>query len=173
MADDILPPFNIGDQRFLCVQVASYDAEADVHRALEQRCRASGLTMRIATWANDPRLYRWLGWSLFPDQWLARDAGISRSEAQRIIAGFPIKLAAKLNCLAMNPRRFLGVAAAICRHPDVVVFDTPGMDPMGFKRLHEYLFSMNSGPRMIHLSCGHECGHCEANASCLTVAANC
>jgi hypothetical protein len=76
-----------------------------------------------------------------------------------------------MNCLAMNPCRFLGVAAAIARSPDVVVFGTAGMDPRGIKSIHEYLFSLEGGPRVIHLSFGPECGQCKANADCLMVTA--
>lgn len=166
-----LPPLDFRTHRFICVSADPFyqDADLQICKALEQRCQDERLSVLTAGIARDTTLQRWVGWSSVPEEWLARDAAISRADAQRIIAGFPIKISHRLKCLAMNPCRFLGVVSAIARLPDVVIYETSGMDPLGVKAIHDYLFSVASGPGMIHVSAARECGFCKSDSQCLSV----
>lgn len=91
-------------------------------------------------------------------KWLSRDARISEGLAIQIINDFPIPVAPRLNQIAMNPCRFLGLASAIIRSPDAIIFSTAGMDPLGIKHIHKYATNEFSGA-LIHLDI-NPCEYC-------------
>ena len=99
--------------------------------------------------------------------WLARDAQIPVERAIKIINRFPIPVAPRLNQIAMNPCRFLGMASAISRSPDAIVFSTAGMDPLGFKKLHKYSTDQFDGT-LIHLDV-RPCEYCQTNGQSIEI----
>ena len=99
--------------------------------------------------------------------WLAHGAQISMEQAAEIINGFPIPVAKRLNQIAMNPCRFLGLASSISRSPAAIVFSTAGMDPLGFKKLHKYATRQFDGT-LIHLDI-LPCEYCITNGHSIQI----
>ena len=93
--------------------------------------------------------------------WLSNDAGITTEQAIEVINGFPMPVARRLNQIAMNPCRFLGLASSITRSPGSIVFSTSGMDPLGFKNLHQYATKQFDGT-LVHLDIS-PCEYCRNN----------
>jgi hypothetical protein len=107
-------------------------------------------------------------------EWLAEAGPISSDEAVAIIRGFRIGVAPRLCQIAANPRRFLGVAVALSRRPDVLIYETAGMDPQGRYRLHEYIVERGSEFCAVHISYPSVYGtgqpaprRCPATAQCV------
>lgn len=84
--------------------------------------------------------------------WLANAAGLSKIEAAGVIQSFPRKVAKTLSHNAGTPRAFLGVAAAIAQKPDVIVYSTAGVDPVGCQQLHEYVAMQARNLCIVHVS---------------------
>ncbi len=70
--------------------------------------------------------------------WFSATTNVSLETAKQIIDGFPIRVHPDFRCNAMNPMRFLGLAAAILEHPDVLLYEVSGMDPVGRAKIHSY-----------------------------------
>ena len=83
--------------------------------------------------------------------WLANAAGISHSRATAEIKEFPIPVAKFMNSNARNPIQFLALAAAISKKPDVILYESVGMDPSGIAAIHQYAPSRYDGC-LIHLA---------------------
>jgi hypothetical protein len=73
------------------------------------------------------------------DLWLASEGGIDLKTAQQTIETFPLDVHPRLDHNAMNPRKFLGIAAAFAKKPDIIIFETAGMDPLGVEQLNYYI----------------------------------
>ncbi len=73
------------------------------------------------------------------DCWLVSEGGIDLKSAQQIIESFPFDVHPRLDHNAMNLRKFLGLAAAFAKRPDIIVFETSGMDPLGVEQLYSYI----------------------------------
>ena len=102
--------------------------------------------------------------------WLANDADIPTERAIEIINGFPMSVAPRLNQIAMNPCRFLGLASSITRSPDAIVFSTAGMDPLGFKDLHRYANKQFDGT-LVHLDM-LPCEYCRINGKIFEISSD-
>ena len=68
------------------------------------------------------------------------------------IKSFGVHVAHKLNQIAANPRWMLGYAAASFQGPDVLVYGTDGMDPIGVKTAHRYMEVLAERCCVIHIS---------------------
>jgi hypothetical protein len=84
--------------------------------------------------------------------WLAQSAGISEEEAARIIANFGVRVGDILSANAATPRCLLGIAATLCRKPQVIVYSTSGLDPSGCIAVHRFVELNRSDSCAIHLS---------------------
>lgn len=71
--------------------------------------------------------------------WLAKEGGINLETAQKTIDEFPILVHPIMNRNPWNPRMFLRIAAGLLQKPDIIIFDTSGMDPQGIELLNEYI----------------------------------
>jgi hypothetical protein len=150
-----LADMDLYNRRLLNLYAKSWDT---VELAYQHFRGLSGV--EIAPVACDPKSgYKLVDGNQTVSSWLARDAGISIESAIEIINGFPMPVAPRLNQIAMNPRRFLGLAASITRSPKAIVFSTAGMDPLGSKNIHEYATDKFDGS-LIHLDV-MACKYCE------------
>ena len=111
--------------------------------------------------------------------WLSATAKISSHEAEAIIGSFGIRVSVLMCHNAANPRRFLGVAAALSRRPDVLVYETSGMDPYGRFRLHEFITEHGRELCAVHLSHASRSGTgepaariCPGTAHCVEISNN-
>jgi hypothetical protein len=108
--------------------------------------------------------------------WLSRTAGVSQEEANELIRGFGKPIPRLLAACAATPRCFLGIAAAIAKRPDVLVYSTSGLDPSGRAAIHEYVGSRGRDLCVIYLSWAAVSGDgaparrdCPQDAVCVTV----
>jgi len=74
-------------------------------------------------------------------RWLSSATGVDQQSAREIISELPIDIHPKLEWNAGNPRNFLGVAAALKTAPDVLIYASLGMDPVGVQALHDFITS--------------------------------
>ena len=56
-----------------------------------------------------------------------------------------------MNANARGPTLFLELASAIAKKPDVIVYESAGLDPSGIAAIHRYVASRYDGC-LIHLS---------------------
>ena len=112
-------------------------------------------------------------------EWLSQAAGIMEQEAAELIASFDVRVADILSANALTPRCLLGIAAALCKRPEVVIYSTCGLDPSGRLAVHRFV-SLNSGALCaVHLSSPTVFGNgspapriCPDKSRCITLAAD-
>lgn len=85
-------------------------------------------------------------------EWLAHEAGTSKAEAAILIAEFGIPIAPDLSSIPGTPRCLLGIAAALARKPQVLMYSTAALDPIGCIRVHQFLASRRSEICLVHIS---------------------
>jgi len=103
--------------------------------------RSNDTTVAIARPARLPKGIRRIFASRSTVSWVEKNAEVDRLVAQAIISSLPEVVHPKLDWNAGNPRNFLGLAAALYSKPDVIVFSTLGMDPLGVARPYAYVKS--------------------------------
>jgi len=164
-----LAEINLNDFPLLNIRAENWDIVELAHQHFGRLHSEQPARVEIAPVACHPRS----GWKRIFNgnqtvaSWLAKDAQISIDHANEIINGFPIPVAARLNQIAMNPCRFLGLASSISRSPDAIVFSTAGMDPLGFKKLHKYATAQFDGT-LIHLDV-RPCEYCKNNGHSIEI----
>lgn len=137
-----LPSLDVkrGDAVSLLVPDEFY-AEDSILDGIAARLRTDGRIVGIAKPARRRGgLYRILSPST-TDRWLSKEVGIDQQSAQKIISELPIEVHPKLEWNAGNPRNFLGIAAALQADPDVLIYASAGMDPVGVLALHDFISS--------------------------------
>ena len=80
-----------------------------------------------------------------------------------------VRVADRLNQIAANPRWMLGYAAASSKGPDVLVYGTDGMDPMGVKAAHRYMEVLSERCCVIHMSPRSTDQLCPSGATCVQI----
>ena len=123
-----------------------------LHRELSRRFKSENINGIFARPANLDTVRRRFLRQPTVIEWLTQYAGISPDDAATIINAFPIRVAPRMNQNAMNPVRFLGLAAAISKNPDVIVYSTFGMDPRGISLIHKYASANYPDGCLIHVS---------------------
>ena len=196
-----VPALDLSPGRILCLHVPhGFHAAAD---ALEQDllhltrrqgqtailCRPAGFESRF----GDPAWMRVAGWfsrltrghprrrglnSQASTEWLSRTAGISKEESARIISGLGERVADKVDYNAGTPRCLLGIAAALVRKPELVIYSTVALDPQGCWKVHGCVAAKCSHLYVIHISYPSGYGDgtpyprdCPPGAQCITLAA--
>ena len=132
--------------------------------------KSRGQTVAVARMAEPHRGLRSLFRVETCAEWLREEAGISAQQAHDAIANiksFGVWVADRLNQIAANPRWMLGYAAASFKHPDVLVYGTDGMDPMGVKAAHRYMEVLSERCCVIHLSPRLTDQSCPPTARCV------
>ena len=130
-----------------------------------------GQTIAIAKMAEQHRGL----WALFKGEtcpeWLMKETGMSLQQAHETLANietFGIRVYHKINAIATNPRWMLGYAAARFRKPNVLVYGTHGMDPMGRRTAHEYMDVAAENCCVIHMT-PTSGPQCPPAATCITL----
>lgn len=138
-------------------------------------CNSRGQTVAVARMAEPHGGLR----SLFRVEtcadWLRKEVGMSAQQAHDSIAhikSFDVRVADRLNQIAANPRWMLGYAAASFQQPDVLVYGTDGMDPMGIKAAHRYMEVVAENRCVIHMSPRFTGPHCPTAAKCVEIGGN-
>ncbi len=85
------------------------------------------------------------------------------------IESFGVRVADRLNQIAANPRWMLGYAAARFQGPNVLVYGTDGMDPMGVKAAHRYMEVLAEHCCVIHISPRSTGTLCPPQATCVQI----
>ena len=166
-----LDKISFDPKHFWCLHVANYDQIETLYRELSRRFKSDNINGIVVAPASLDTVRRRLLRQPTDVEWLTQNAGISSEAAATIIDGFPIRVAPRMNQNAMNPRRFLGLAAAIAKNPDLIVYATSGMDPRGISLIHKYASAHYPDGCLIHVS-AHPVGNvltCPNGAQCVTV----
>jgi hypothetical protein len=87
-----------------------------------------------------------------PVNWLRHSGGVSRSEAEGIVARLGLRPEWRLDQLARNPKTLLGLEAAWARGAEGVVFTTVACDPSGVRAVCEAVSARLGRCAAIHLS---------------------
>lgn len=137
--------------------------------------RERGQSMAIARMADPHRSLRSAFRAKTCAEWLTKETGMSVEQANDAIANiesFGVRVAPKLNQIAANPRWMLGYAAASFRTPDVLLYGTGGMDPMGVKAAHRYMQIVAERCCVIHLSPRVSGPMCPPASKCVELESN-
>lgn len=137
---------------------------------LENRFQSTNTSFEHSERASEKRRWRPSFLRTKVLDWLMQNGGLKKSKAISIIDSFPIPVAPLMCHNAMNPLQFLGMAATIAKNPEVIVFQTSGMDPMGIALLQEYAAKEFHHGCLVHISTlpmGK--GRCSSNSSCVTI----
>jgi hypothetical protein len=100
--------------------------------------------------ANPPTGWRRWFSNPTPTEWLIAH-GFPRHEVVAVLAQHAIDNRFRLEQLAANSRALLGLAAAFRRQPNVVVFDTAGLDPAGERAVQEMVQSHLGQSSVVYL----------------------
>ena len=107
-------------------------------------------------------------------KWLSRAAGLSVEEATAVIRRFSSHVPDRLSTCAATPTCFLAIAAAVLKNPDILIYSTVGLDPLGCRAIHEYVGSYCRHLCVVYLSGAVEVGgqppahvDCPDNAECV------
>jgi hypothetical protein len=84
--------------------------------------------------------------------WMATKLGCTTADAKAIISSLPVPVNERFNCNAYNPMRFLGFILAANTNPEILMYETSGMDPRGRDLLHGYAINVYTTGTLIHAS---------------------
>ena len=140
------------DAQRWCIHLApQYDYPAAIKR-LTNACDRAGKSFAIADLPR-PQSFRFRLMrrpNIFV--WFCEKTNSTLRDAEQIIANLPININPDFRCNAMNPMRFLGLAAAIAEHADVLIYESSGMDPIGGDKFHKYAREHYNNGCLIHVS---------------------
>ena len=77
--------------------------------------------------------------------WLMSQCRLTEEQARSLIDSLGVHVHEDFACNAGNPRCLLGIAAALHTQPDVLVYSTMGLDPLGRKAAIEYVDRHRTG----------------------------
>ena len=134
-----------------CLHVSQPWTYEAVAAAVTDLCDRSGRTLAITEMPR-PQPFK-LRLMRRPNvfDWFSTEASTDLAEARQTIEEFPIAVHPDFRCNALNPLRFLGLAVAITRGADVLMYESSGMDPMGISAIHKYALKCYTGC-LIHVS---------------------
>jgi len=92
-----------------------------------------------------------------PVDWLQRNAPLSPKEANEICVRHGLQPEWRLCQLAGNQKALLGLEAAIAHRPDVLVFDTVGLDFNGVRGMFAAIDSFRRSGAAVYLSTCYSC----------------
>lgn len=136
--------YGTGDIAFVpgftwCLHVAPREGVEQLQQSLYERFQADGRQVVIAREADPRTMRKRLFQEAAAVDWLVQHSALTEETAEKFIAEMPVRVAPLLSHNAGNPRRFLGLAAALSHNPDVLIYETGGMDPAGILKLHAYV----------------------------------
>lgn len=99
--------------------------------------------------------------------WFRATTNVSLDTAKQVITELPIRVHHDYRCNAMTPMRFLGLAAAILEHSDVLLYEVSGMDPVGRTKIHKYAREHYNGECLIHVCWVPLSGNCPNAGECM------
>ena len=171
---------------FVCLHVTEFKSEdtpfgeltgpagtqiEDLERRIVHRCQQERLTYCVAE--NATTTSGTFFKQATPIGWLTENTELTNSQAAVVIDEFPVHVAPKMCQNARNPTQFLGLAAAISRQPDVLIYSTPGMDPRGIALMHVYAPERYTDGCLIHISTRELTNVvCDHSGKCLLVNVN-
>ena len=149
-----LPPLEFAPGRIVCLHVPRgrhHEKDAIVDQLVQLAHRQA----KTAVVCTRPVLRSRLRERLWPQtsiDWLATNAHISRGEATERIAASDIPVARALSANAGTPQTFLGLLVAASRRPDLIIYDTAGLDPLGCVAIHQCVRAVGAEIAAAHLS---------------------
>lgn len=131
------PPFSVGRGECLLLRLP-HEAWVDQDRILAYFAGAGAVdgltlppTVEIAKWAF--RRHGWRRWLSDPTafDWLKKNTTLSPEATRAFLREHGIEQDIPLSRCAGTARALLGLAAALAKKPEAVVFSTAGLDPLG------------------------------------------
>ncbi len=122
-----------------CLHADPGDGVKRLQQRLYERFQSEGRQVVVAEEAAPRSMRKRLFQEPAIVDWLVQNSSLSQASAEQTIGDFPVRVAPLLSQNAANPRRFLGMAAALSNDPEVLLYDTMGMDLVGMQRLHAYV----------------------------------
>jgi hypothetical protein len=173
----MLPPLEFAPGRIVCLHVPRgrhHEKDAIIDQLVQFAYRQAKTAIVCARPALRSRLRERL-WPQTSVDWLATNAHISRGEAVKLIAASDIPVARALCANAGTPQTFLGILVAAAHRPDLVIYDTSGLDPLGCAAIHYYVRSIGTEFAAVHLSFAKVHGYgytatriCPENGMCVS-----
>ncbi|TWU14654.1 hypothetical protein CA54_35230 [Symmachiella macrocystis] len=161
----------LDSSRFWCLHVADEAERQALSGEIFHHYKLERVSCIIAQPASLDSVRRRLFRQPTVIEWLTQNADISADDAAAIIGGLPVHVLPLLSYNAGNPRAFLGLAAAIAKKPDVIVYSTSGMDLCGILLMHNYAPAHYPDGCLIHVSPQliGDGPHCANDAQCVTI----
>lgn len=155
------------------------DEQTEIENHIIHEVKCQGKSLGICRWPTPRRGV--LGWFRRDRtrKWLAKEAGISQEEADILIASMGEPVEATLAANPGTPRELLGITAMLVRKPDVLLYFTSFLDPLGCEKVHRYVASKGADLCVLHLSMPTVFGngtpaprHCPLVANCVEMLCN-
>lgn len=174
-----LPALDFSGGRAICLHVPN--GHHGVFDSIEQRIveliQTQSKSAATCQRAMQRRGFRERFWPQTSVDWLSRNGRISHNDAANLIASFNIPVAKTLSHNAGTPRSYLGIAATVALHPDVLIYSSAGLDPRGCIAVHQYVRACCADTCAVHLSLPTHYTHgssapryCPEDAECITLA---
>ena len=173
------PDFDVGVGRSICLHIP-YDFRGGVTELklrLANTVKKKGGKVVVSYPAYDSRWFRFLRKEETPVEWLVRNAGVSKIEAEASIQNLKrsdIQTSKPLSYHPGTPRAFLGICAALAEYPDVLIYSTEALDLSGTNDVHNLVSLHANTLCAIHISMPHFHGDgkpaeriCPSKSQCL------
>lgn len=149
-----IPPLELSPGRLVCLHIPhGFHAEVSaVEQEILKVARREEKSAAICRPARTRHGFREYFRRQRTVEWLSRVAGISEREAAEMIAGFDVHVDDVLSANAGTPRCLLGIAAALCQRPEVIIYSTCGLDPSGRSAVHRFVAFHCGALCAVHLS---------------------
>jgi hypothetical protein len=143
---------NLTPGEFFCLHVSNARAAVSVEKHLRLLGAGQGKQFTHARRMSQHR-WPWRWWQ--PSScaaWLARRVNVSLPQAQALIEELPVSVPQRLDQCATTHRILLGLAVALANRPDILLYRTSGLDPLGILTVHEYVEKHCQDLCALHLS---------------------
>ncbi|WP_254513121.1 hypothetical protein [Anatilimnocola floriformis] len=150
----LLPTFSLAPGNIYCLHIplGFHDEASALESEIQDIARRQGKSAIICRPAMQARGIRYWLRAQGSAEWLAAAAKISKQEAARVIATLGEPVHEILGRNPWTPCCLLGVAAALQQRPEVLLYSTVALDPLGIAAVHRLIALNNSGLCAIHFS---------------------
>jgi len=170
-----MPELELSRGSTVCLHVP---ARLDCHATADVIVELARQEERTAVFCDHTTIWRGGIRGFFEPQtsskWLSRAASLSVEEAAAVIRRFGSHVPDPLSACAATPTCFLAIAAAALNNPEILIYSTEGLDPLGCLAIHEYVGSYCRHLCVVCVSGVVEVGdqppahiHCPDNVECI------
>lgn len=160
------PAFSLGPGESIALRLPR-EATVDHERIIASLTGAKpvvGLAIRgTAVFARPASCVGWRRWfwRSTPFAWMKKHTTFSDAAILSFLDKHRMTRNTPVTHYAATPRMVLGLAAALARKPEVIVFSTAGLDPLGVCAIIQMISERPSGCAAIYLAWPYFSGDCE------------